>query len=110
MDVDGTAAVRVVVEHRLQEVAVGLQAVELERPQGQREAPDRGGPVSPVGHELGHQGVVGGAHDAAGLDRPVDTHAGPPGPAHVRRRPGRGPVPLPGPLGTQADLDRVPRR
>ena len=68
-----------VVEHRAEQLAVGLEPVELERPQRQRQAADRRGRSCSVRHELGHQGVVGGAHHAAGLDGPVGPQPGPSG-------------------------------
>ena len=79
-------------------------------PQRQGQPPDGGSPVLAVRHELGHQRVVGGAHDAAGLDGAVGAQSRPLGPAHVADRARRGPVVLPGPLGAQAHLHGVPVR
>ena len=99
-----------VIEHRAEQIPVGLQTVQLEAAQRPRQAVDRSGPVLAVGHELGHQRIVGGAHDAAGLDGAVGPQSRPLRPAHVRRRAGRRPVVLPRPFGAEPDLHRVSRR
>jgi hypothetical protein len=53
--VDCAFAVGPVVEHGPEQVAVGLEAVELDGAQGQGQSGDSLGAVVSMGHDLGHQ-------------------------------------------------------
>ena len=108
VDVDVAAPEGRIVEHGPEELAVGLEAVELERAQRQGQPPDGRRSILAAGHELGDQRVVGRADHAPRLDGAVGAQAGPFGPAHVRDGARRRPVVLPRAFGAQPDLHGVP--
>ena len=75
VDVHVAASEGLVVEHRGQQVTVGLEAVELERAQGEAQLGDGRATILSACHELRHQRVVGGADGAARLDGAIGAQA-----------------------------------
>ena len=94
IDVDVAAPEGAVVQHGLEQVAVGLETVELEGSQGERQLPDRGGSVFAMCHQLRHKRVVDRTDHAARLDRAaVDANARTLGPRTCAAVPGVGRYP-----------------
>ena len=107
VDAGVAAAEHGVVQDRLEEVAVGLEAIDLECDQSPGQAPRGRLPGVGVGHDLGHQGVERGADRAPRLDARVGPQPRALRPGHVARRTRRGPVVLAWPLGAEPGLDGV---